>query len=368
MPKDNFLDSFISSNFFIFHVECVVVVKKGVDFKERTGEIISLAKTAGYTVKKVFSHKKVYPKFFIGKGKLCEIKEYLSNDTTDLVIFESFLDSRQILNLEEELKIPVIDKFDLILNVFEKHAKTREAKLQIELARLKRKIPYIKLSLGRKVKAEHPGFGSSGEYIINSTIKEIKRRISKIEKELKEFENRVEMYEKRRKEIGKVVSLVGYTNVGKTSLLNVLTGANKEAKDELFTTLSTKTSKIKARENIFINDTIGFIRNLPHELIYAFRATLKDILYSDLILLVFDASDNLREFLRKKKVCEDTLIRIGADKIPHLYVLNKIDIADESNIAEKEKILGRCIKVSAKEKIGIDELKNEIIGRLDGKQ
>ncbi len=346
-------------------MDCIVVVRKGSEFKERADEIVSLSKTCGYNVQKVFSHRRVYPKFFIGRGKLGEIKEYISRDSIDLVVFESFLNSRQILNLEEELKIPVIDKFDLILNVFEKHAKTREAKLQIELARLKRKIPYIKLSLGRKVKAEHPGFGSSGEYIINSTIKEIKKRISRIEKELKEFENRVEMYEKRRKEIGKVVSLVGYTNVGKTSLLNVLTGSNKEAKDELFTTLSTKTSKLKARENVFINDTIGFIRNLPHELIYAFRATLKDILYSDMILLVFDASDSFKEFLRKKKVCEDTLIRIGADKIPYLYVLNKIDISNENNIAEKEKILGKCIKVSAKEKIGIDELKDEIIRRLN---
>jgi GTP-binding protein HflX len=331
------------------------------EFEERKSEIEMLARTGGYETERFFVQSgRPRSRYFIGEGKVKEIKSFIEANDIEVVIFENYLKSRQILSLEEELKIPVMDKFDLILNIFEQHARSREAKLQIELARLKKKLPYIKMSVGRRVREDHPGFGSSGEYIVHSTLKGLHRKIKKIEGELKKFDERIISQGKRRRERGRIVSLVGYTNVGKTTILNKLTGAQKEARDELFTTLKSKTSSLD--EKIFITDTIGFIRNLPHELIYAFRATLKEIGNSDLILLILDASDSLKEFKRKLKVCENTLIKIGADKIPIIYVLNKIDLTD--NIAEKEALLDNPVKISAKNMIGLEELKRRIFNAL----
>jgi GTP-binding protein HflX len=253
-----------------------------------------------------------------------------------------------------------MDKFDLILNIFEKHAKSKEAMLQIELARLKKKLPYVRMIVGRRVSADHPGFGSSGEYIVHSTLQNIHKRIKKIEGDLEKFDVRLVSQGIRRRKRGKSVALVGYTNVGKTTILNGLTGAEKEVRDELFTTLKSKTASIA--EKIFITDTIGFIRNLPAELIYAFRATLKEIKNSDLILLVLDASELLTEFKRKLEICEDTLIKIRAKRAPVLHVLNKVDLSNGTG--EKEALLDDCIIISAKFGTGMEELKKRITEAL----
>jgi GTP-binding protein HflX len=330
------------------------------EHEERLREVISLANTAEYEVAASFVQStKPRARYLLGEGKVREIKEFVKANAIDLVVFENFLKSRQVMSLEGALGVPVIDRFDLILNVFELHAKSREAKLQIELARLKRKMPYIKMFLGRKVREEHPGFGGSGEFIIHSTMSAIHKRINKIEEKLETFQERVERQRERRREKGKVISLVGYTNVGKTTLLNALTKADKEVKEELFTTLRTKTSSFELNgEKIFVNDTIGFIRNLPHELVYAFRTTLGDIRNSDMILLILDASEPLREFIRKKEICENTLIEIRATNMPVFYVLNKIDKADGTR--EKEEILPNCVKIAAKYGTGLEELKENI--------
>ncbi len=346
-------------------MRAIVVMLKQKEFFQRKAEMLRLAETANYEILDIFvQNSKPRPKFLIGEGKVKEILNYISENDVELVVFENYLSSRQIMLLEKGFKVPVIDKFDLILNVFEMHAKSKEAKLQIELARLKRKLPYIKMFISEKVRREHPGFGSSGEYIIHSTISSIHKRIKKIEKELQKFELRQEEQSRRRREKGKVISLVGYTNVGKTTILNSLTKANKKAKDEFFTTLKIKTSFFIFKKNkFFLNDTIGFIRNLPHELIYAFRATLGEIKNSDLLLLVLDSSESKEEFLRKKKICEETLIKIGADTIPRIYVLNKIDLCNKNELKEKEKLVKPCVAISAKYRIGYEELKNEIYAR-----
>ncbi|RLG56140.1 MAG: GTPase HflX [Candidatus Hydrothermarchaeota archaeon] len=343
----------------------VIVMLKQKESSQRRDEVLRLAENANYEVLNIFiQNSKPRPKFLIGEGKVREISDYILENNIELVIFENYLSSRQIMLLEKEFKVPVIDKFDLILNVFEMHARSKEAKLQIELARLKRKLPYIKMVISEKVRREHPGFGSSGEYIIHSTISSIHKRIKKIERELQRFELRQKEQSKRRREKGKVVSLVGYTNVGKTTILNSLTKANKKARDEFFTTLKTKTSFFVFKKNkFFLNDTIGFIRNLPHELIYAFRATLGEIKNSDLLLLVLDSSEPEKEFLRKKEVCEQTLIRIGADGIPRIYVLNKIDLCDKKELEKKTKLVKPYVAISAKYGIGYEELKNEIYER-----
>ena len=329
------------------------------DNAENLKETESLAETIGYDVLHRFIQNKTPRiKFLIGSGKVEEIKDFVKEKEVELGVFENLLTASQILALEDELKIPVMDRFDLILNVFEKRARSKEAKMQIELARLKRKKPYIKAVLGRRVKTEHPGYGGSGEFIIHSTMTEINNRIRKIETALKKFEKRVEDQREKRKEKGRIVSLSGYTNVGKTSLMNALTGTEKDAKDELFTTLRTKTASME--KGIFLNDTIGFIRNLPYDLIYAFKVTLGDIKNSDLILLVLDASEDMETFLEKKRICEDMLKQIKANTVSTLHVLNKIDKTDADEISNKREFVENPVEVSALFGIGINELKRKI--------
>ena len=326
---------------------------------ENLNETELLGKTMGYDVlHKFIQNKTPRIKFLIGSGKVEEIKDFVKEKGVELGVFENLLTPSQTLALEDELKIPVMDRFDLILNVFEKRARSKEAKMQIELARLKRKKPYIKAVLGRRVKTEHPGYGGSGEFIIHSTMTEINNRIRKIETALKKFEKRVEDQREKRKEKGRIVSLSGYTNVGKTSLMNALTGTEKDAKDELFTTLRTKTASME--KGIFLNDTIGFIRNLPYDLIYAFKVTLGDIKNSDLILLVLDASEDMETFLEKKRICEDMLKQIKANTVSTLHVLNKIDKTDADEISNKREFVENPVEVSALYGIGINELKRKI--------
>ncbi|MBU2560658.1 GTPase HflX [archaeon] len=336
-------------------MKSVIVMLKEGEFEERKEEIGMLAKTGGYAVLEHFiQDKRARAKFLVGKGKVEEIHDFIKSHKVGLVIFENYLNSRQIMSLERELRVPVIDKYDLILNVFERHAGSREAQLQIELARLNRNIPYIKMATGIRVRTDHPGFGSSGEYIVRSTIANIHKRIKKIEGELEKYSKRTREQAERRRKKGKIVSIVGYTNVGKTTILNALTGAGKRERDELFTTLKSKTAALS--EGIFLMDTIGFIRNLPHELVYAFRATLEEIKNSDLILIVMDASDSDEEFQRKKDICEITLAKIEALDVPVMYVLNKIDIGKSKE--------GEYVPISAKHGTGIEELKQEIIESL----
>ncbi|NOZ76638.1 MAG: GTPase HflX [Euryarchaeota archaeon] len=296
-------------------MKAVIVVLKGPDFERRREEIGLLAETAGYTVEGLFTQAgPPRPRFFVGKGKLEEVGVFIRERGVEVVVFEDFLSSRQLMDLEGELGVPVMDRYDLILNVFEAHAGSREAMLQIELARLKRKLPYIKLHTGRRVREDHPGFGSSGEYVVHSTLTGIHRRIKKIQDTLDRSTKVVEGQTRRRREMGKVVALAGYTNVGKTTLLNALTGAGKPARDELFTTLGPKTGRME--DGVFITDTIGFIRNLPPELVHAFRSTLRSIQDSDLILLMLDACDDVEEFQRKKDICEETLMRSAPTAYP----------------------------------------------------
>jgi GTP-binding protein HflX len=323
-------------------------------------EMESLARTAGYSLLRIFRQRRRRGRgFYIGKGKVDEIRGFLQGEDVDLVLFDAYLTTRQAIRLEEVFGALVVDKFDLILNLFEGHARSREAKLQIELARLKKKIPYIQAYLSQKVRRQHPGFGASGEYIVRSTVSGIRKRVQKLERELGRFQKRTSRHRRRRQEGGKTVSLAGYTNAGKTTLFNALTRSEKAARDELFTTLQTKTSHtfIDGRK-VFVNDTLGFLQDLPHELIYAFQATLEDLATSDLILLVLDASDPLEIFEKKRRVCEETLVKVGADRVPRLYVLNKRDLSHD--IQEKAAGMDGCISISAKKGTGLGEIREAI--------
>ena len=342
---------------------------------ENIEELRALAKTANYEIEAEFFQKGIEDrKFLVRRGKVKEIAEFIKQNHAEIAICNNILSSSQALALEEELKIPVIDRVDLILNIFELHAKSKEAKLQIELARLRKKLPFIKAYLSRKIKAEHPGFGSSGEYIIRGSLTMIKRRIKRIEEELDEFERRNEVQRKKRRSKGKIIALAGYTNVGKSSLAKALTNKEVISKNELFTTLRTKTLAYNYKGELFmVSDTIGFIRELPAMLIAAFKATLSDIINSDLILLVHDVSNKIEEIKEKKKVSEKAIMNVflkySSEAMPAmLNVFNKADLINEKKKEEIIKELGlkHALFLSAKERLGINELKEEIYNAVSG--
>ncbi len=263
-------------------------------FKREISEIKQLMETVGYQAKKVFTQTaQPRPKYFIGNGKIHEIKDEIKNQDIDKIFLGNIINSKQKYNLMTFLGLAVNDYVDLILDVFAYHAKTKEANLQIDLARLEKEVPFLKVELSEKVSTEHPGPSGAGERIYHNVVTNTYRRIKKIKKALDKIVTQRDLLRYRRQKKGYNVALAGYTNSGKTTLLNSLTNSTKLFRDELFTTLQAKTSKLKNSRNIFLTDTIGFIQNLPHSLIYPFKATLSEIAFSDLIMLVVDISDSL---------------------------------------------------------------------------
>ncbi len=295
--------------------------------KKDLGDVRALSTSLGYElVGEVTQDGYPKPKYLIGSGKAREVASLADELDVDIVVFNNHLSPSQVVALEQLTGCDVIDRVDLILNVFDQHTFSVEAKLQVELVRVKRNLPFIKRALGRRVKAEHPGYGGAGEFIINSSMAGIRKRIKNIEKKLKEMDRRVEERDlKRKSEFGlRVVSLAGYTNSGKSTLFNRLTSGSQITSDAPFTTLQSKIGPtFLGGRKVLITDTIGFIEDLPHSFISAFRATLSSIRNSDLILLVCDISED--EAVEKARICRTTLKEIGAGDVPIINVLNKSD-------------------------------------------
>ena len=303
-------------------------------------------------------------KYLLGKGKLLEIKNLISYYNPDVIIFDNELSPAQNQNIQEILEIEVLDRTALILKIFALRAKTYEAKLQVEIASLKYELPRLSL-VDANFSQQSGGSGvknkGTGEKQIELDRRKIRTRINFLEKELEKVtKNRLNQRKKRiRNEIPKV-ALVGYTNAGKSSLLNTLldysitTNEKKIVmeKDMLFATLDTSTRLIKLPSNkeFLVSDTVGFINKLPTTLIKAFRSTLEEALDADLILLVSDISNKNNDL--QLRVTLDTLNTIEANSIPILYVFNKCDLVDYDYEAKRSD----AIIVSTKTKQGIDEL------------
>ncbi len=331
-------------------MDALVVAQKKM---KNLDEKLALITTAGYNIADVVYMQKLP----IKSGKIEELAKLHS----DIIIFLIPLSPSQKFNLQKETEREVIDFYDLVLRVFELHAISQEAKIQIELARLRKDMPYAIKEISVGVKKEHPGFSGGGEYIIHSHTSNIKKREAKLERKLKQYEVRKERERERREN---VVSLAGYTNSGKSTLFNALSHAQQSAKNEPFTTLQTKSRRLYLDgRKVVLNDTIGFISDLPVELIAPFRVTMKDIVESDVILLVIDMSEDIGSIKKKIDVCLSTLREIGIDKekTKVIKVLNKKDIVKdlESKIAEIG-IEEPYIAVSALRKEGIRELRNLI--------
>ena len=320
-------------------------------------ELEELVKTAGgEVVCQVIQNKSdLEAATYMGEGKLGEIKEAVLSMDIDMVVFDDELSPIQLRNISDFLEVKVIDRTILILDIFAMRAKSGEGKLQVELAQLKYRLPRLR-GLGVQMSRTGGGIGTRGpgETKLESDRRHINRRISALEEEIRELAKHRELLRSRRKKDGTITAcLVGYTNAGKSSLLNKLTDANVFAENKLFATLDTTSRGLVLEDNrkIIMIDTVGFIRKLPHHLVEAFKSTLEETVTADFLIHVVDASNPQNE--NHIKVVNSVLSDIGAIGKPEILVYNKIDLlGNEVDIIPTE----NCVGISVLENTGIDDL------------
>ena len=333
------------------------------DAESSMDELSELAKTAGAEeLARVLQKREAYePATVIGEGKLAEVKELCGSLGAELLIFDCELTASQIRNVEDETDVRVIDRTMLILDIFAGRAVSREGKLQVELAQLKYRLPRL-MGIGASLSRLGGGIGTRGpgETQLETDRRHIRRRIDKLSAELKELEERRGYArDRRKKDSVQVGAIVGYTNAGKSTLLNLLTGADVLAEDKLFATLDPTSRAIELPDgrSLLLVDTVGLIRRLPHHLVEAFKSTLEEAACADIIIHVCDVSDP--EAAEKADVTLKTLADLGAAEIPVVTVLNKCDLLTE-NIPEDDS----TVKISAKKAQGVDRLLKVVAANL----
>lgn len=311
------------------------------DFLSSLEELTGLAETAGATVSAQLVQKKerADSATYVGSGKVQELQQLIEELKPDTVIFDSELSPIQLRNLENKLDVKIIDRTLLILDIFSSRAKTREGMLQVELARLQYKLPRL-TGKGKELSRQGGGIGArgAGEQKLELDRRHIRRRIDEIKQHLVEVKKHRELHRARRKKTGiPMISLVGYTNAGKSSLFNAIylqSHPNEEiqveAENKLFATLDTTTRQISlpSRKEVLLTDTVGFIQNLPHHLVAAFRSTLEESTEADLLLHVVDRSHE--EYEKQMETVDEVLKELGAASIPTVVVFNKMDRIEEA--------------------------------------
>ncbi|RUS45772.1 GTPase HflX [Cohnella sp. AR92] len=344
--------------------------RSGVDPQHSLEELVQLAETAGVEVAGTVMQNRDVPdsKWFVGKGKALELKELVERDGISTVIFDQELSGAQVRNLEESLDAKIIDRTQLILDIFAGRAKTREGILQVELAQLTYLLPRLS-GQGKNLSRLGGGIGTRGpgETKLETDRRHIRNRISELKRQLEGVLAHRSLHRERRRKTGAVqVALVGYTNAGKSTLLRQLTKADVLAENKLFATLdpTSRQLKLPSGKEVLLTDTVGFIQNLPHDLVAAFRATLEEANEADLLLHVMDASSPMRD--RQREVVEEVLGELGASGKPTLLVYNKIDICPPS---ESELLSGGsdALRVSAFNEADMDMLLGRIEDKLLGR-
>lgn len=341
-------------------------------------ELQELVQTAGArTVGRLVQNREaVHPGTYIGKGKISELRDMVSGLHADAIICDDELSPAQLTNLQEELSCKVIDRTVLILDIFAAHASTSEGKLQVELAQLRYRSSRL-TGLGKSLSRLGGGIGTRGpgEKKLEADRRMIRERISVLNRQLKELvQNRDTMRRQRSRSQIPAVAIVGYTNAGKSTLLNALTEASVLEEDMLFATLdpTTRERELENGQKILFTDTVGFISKLPHQLVQAFRSTLEEAKYADLILHVVDASNPEYDF--QMEVVYETLKELGIEKKPVITVFNKIDQVSNENdrAALKDLRSDDFVLISAREGTGfgcllekIEKLLNEGFVRIE---
>ena len=329
-------------------------------------ELADLLETAGgVCVGTVFQNKDAPdPRTFIGEGKAAEVKELVGAMGADMVVVDNPLSPSQQRVLSEELGVQVLDRAALILDIFAQRARTREGRLQVELAQYQYLLPRL-LGMWTHLERQEGAIGTRGpgETQLETDRRHIRRKIQKLREELEAANAALEKAQRTRREKNEVpvVAIVGYTNAGKSTLLNRLTGADIPANNRLFDTLDTTTRTLEISDTctVLLSDTVGFIRKLPHHLVEAFKATLEELSYADLLLHVIDASNPL--WREQAAVVEQLIVELGAEQTPRIDVFNKCDKFTGDILPHGADI----VSISAKTGQGLDELLEKIGGRLD---
>jgi GTP-binding protein HflX len=351
--------------------------------REYLDELAFLAETAGATTVERFTQRLPHPdsRTFVGKGKLDEIKQYVASRDINVVIFDDELTGSQISNIEKEVKCRVIDRSDLILDIFASRARTAQAKVQVELAQYQYILPRLK-GMWTHLERQGAGIGSRGpgETEIETDRRIVKDKIALLRGRLKEIDKQSTTQRKERGEFIRV-ALVGYTNVGKSTLMNVLSKSEVFAENKLFATLDTTTRKIVYENTPFLlSDTVGFIRKLPHHLVESFKSTLDEVREADILLHVVDVSHPLYE--DQIGVVNHTLQELKAFDKPILTIFNKLDLYESVTFDEwledevKQELLlelkekwdratgNNCVFISALERKNIDALREIILTKV----
>ncbi|MBO5117542.1 MAG: GTPase HflX [Treponema sp.] len=345
----------------------LLVGEPGNNLQELKGLVLTLG--MDIVQRLTLNRLEVHPAYGMGKGKAQEINELAHSVEADCIIFDFNIEPTKQRNWEELTGLSCFDRQEVIIRIFAQRAQTKEAVLQVELARLMYSLPRL-AHMNKTFSRQRGGaFGAkgAGETQLELDQRKIRERIAAVKKELAEIELNRKTQRKQRDKLPSV-ALVGYTNAGKSSLLNALTGSETFVENKLFATLDPLTKKLPLNESAgaLITDTVGFVSNLPHHLIDAFKSTLEEAVTADLLLLVLDSSDVEAEF-QYKTVC-DVLEEIGATKNPRLILLNKIDKNDDSTqtLSALRLKFPEAICISAKEEIGFVELKDKIYELLYG--
>lgn len=336
-----------------------------MEAEESLKELAELAKTAEYEVtdQLLLSSSQIFAATYISKNIAEDIVMEIEEQDTEVVLFNEELSPAQLKNLEELWNVRIVDRTELILRIFQIHARTQEARIQVEIAQLHYTLPRLKRMWTHLSRIEG-GIGFSkgpGETQIELDRRIIKERISKLSKKLKKISVRRETRRKKRLEASiPLASLVGYTNAGKTSLLNVLAKEHRLAEDKLFATLSPVVRKIFLKDSDYclLSDTVGFITKLPTHLVASFRSTLQEIEFSDILIVVQDVTHF--QLGRQRKAVENTLGQLEVLKKPQILVLSKVDLLSEAEKDEYKSLYPEAVLLSSKTLEGINELKERI--------
>jgi len=337
---------------------------------EHLDELELLAETAGAKIAGRITQRvsKINPATFIGKGKAEELLNQAKELDVKLIVFDDELSPGQMKNYHKiSDNVKVLDRSGLILDIFQKHAKTKEARTQVDLAYMEYLLPRLTRQWTH-LERQMGGIGTRagmGETQIEIDRRLIRTRISKLKKELIRIEKERDTQSYRRQSEFRV-SLVGYTNAGKSTLFKALTGSDVYIQDQLFATLDTTVRQIKINEThpILLSDTVGFIRKLPHNLVASFKSTLKEVLEADLILVMLDISSSQIE--DHFQTIENVLKDMGAQEIPQILVLNKVDLISDRNMIEKrQREFPNSVTVSAQQHLRLSELKSRILGKME---